>query len=65
MIITRFGEILSMAEGLDEEHLKKAIRKSRAVFNRGGAGEEPPVSGEMMMVLMMRHEWMQCRRPKK
>ena len=35
----RFGEILSVAEGLDSENIKKAIRKSRVVFNRGGADE--------------------------
>ena len=38
----RFGEIISVAEGLDQESLKKAIRKSRVVYNRGGASEEPP-----------------------
>jgi hypothetical protein len=36
----RFGEILSVAEGLDAENIKKAIRKSRVVFNRGGADEQ-------------------------
>jgi hypothetical protein len=36
----RFGEILSVAEGLDSENIKKAIRKSRVVFNRGGADEQ-------------------------
>eukprot|EP00775_Hariotina_reticulata_P013619 gene13619-13745_t len=41
----RFGEILSVAEGLDSENLKKAIRKSRVVFNRGGADEQPADPG--------------------
>jgi hypothetical protein len=36
----RFGEILSVAEGLDADNIKKAIRKSRVVFNRGGADEQ-------------------------
>ncbi|KAF8056728.1 clpB2 [Scenedesmus sp. PABB004] len=35
----RFGEIMSVAEGLDSEQIKKAIRKSRVVYNRGGADE--------------------------
>jgi hypothetical protein len=41
----RFGEILSVAEGLDAENIKKAIRKSRVVFNRGGADEQVPDPG--------------------
>jgi hypothetical protein len=39
----RFGEILSVAEGLDQDALKKAIRKSRVLYNRGGA-DEPEVT---------------------
>lgn len=37
----RFGEIMSVAEGVDPESMKKAIRKSRVVYNRGGAEEQP------------------------
>lgn len=32
----RFTEILQCAEGLSEEQIKQAIRKSRIVFNRQG-----------------------------
>lgn len=34
-----------MAEGLDSENIKKAIRKSRVVFNRGGADEQQAEPG--------------------
>eukprot|EP00879_Flechtneria_rotunda_P016154 GHRR01016898.1.p1 GENE.GHRR01016898.1~~GHRR01016898.1.p1 ORF type:complete len:166 (+),score=42.53 GHRR01016898.1:124-621(+) len=37
----RFAEILQCAEGLDSDNIKKAIRKSRVVFGRGGADEQP------------------------
>lgn len=37
----RFGEVLSVAEGADVESMKKAVRKSRVVYNRGGADEQP------------------------
>eukprot|EP00878_Enallax_costatus_P035582 GHUV01039758.1.p1 GENE.GHUV01039758.1~~GHUV01039758.1.p1 ORF type:complete len:239 (+),score=69.21 GHUV01039758.1:187-903(+) len=41
----RFGEILSVAEGLDSDNIKKAIRKSRVVFNRGPADEQAETTG--------------------
>lgn len=34
-----------MAEGADVESMKKAIRKSRVVYNRGGADEQPADTG--------------------
>jgi hypothetical protein len=42
----RFGEVLSVAESLDVEGMKKAVRKSRVVFNRGGADDKPADTGE-------------------
>lgn len=56
----RFGEILSVAEGLDSENIKKAIRKSRVVFNRGGADEpqsDPGRVGLTAAVTAVLHEW--------
>lgn len=41
----RFGEILSVAEAMDVESMKKAVRKSRVVYNRGGAEEQPADTG--------------------
>jgi len=37
---------MSVAEGVDPESMKKAIRKSRVVYNRGGAEEQPVDPGE-------------------
>ena len=34
----RFGEILSVAEGLDSDGVKKAIKKSRVLYNRWVGG---------------------------
>jgi hypothetical protein len=42
----RFGEVLSVAESLDVEGMKKAVRKSRVMFNRGGADDKPADTGE-------------------
>lgn len=42
----RFAEILSVAEGLDHDNIKKAIRKSRVVFNRGPADEQTASTGD-------------------
>ena len=40
----RFGEVLQCCtEGLDPESMKKAVRKSRVMYNRGGADEPAPV----------------------
>ncbi|KAG2439046.1 hypothetical protein HYH02_006574 [Chlamydomonas schloesseri] len=36
----RFGEILSCAEGLSEDELRKAVKKSRVMYNHGEAGME-------------------------
>ncbi|PNW76423.1 hypothetical protein CHLRE_11g467575v5 [Chlamydomonas reinhardtii] len=36
----RFGEILSCAEGLTEDDLRKAVKKSRVMYNHGEAGME-------------------------
>jgi hypothetical protein len=41
----RFGEVLSVAEATDVESMKKAVRKSRVVYNRGGADEQPADPG--------------------
>jgi hypothetical protein len=38
----RFGEILSVAEGLDTDGVKKAIKKSRVLYNRWGARRRWP-----------------------
>jgi hypothetical protein len=41
----RFSEVLSVAEATDIESMKKAVRKSRVVFNRGGADDQPTDPG--------------------
>lgn len=41
----RFAEVLSVAEATDVESMKKAVRKSRVVYNRGGADEQPADPG--------------------
>jgi hypothetical protein len=35
----RFGEILQCCEGVTEDHIKSAIKKSRVLFNRGEINE--------------------------
>jgi hypothetical protein len=46
----RFGEVLQCAESLDSEGMKKAVRKSRVMFNRGGADEEPAPQGRLPLL---------------
>jgi hypothetical protein len=41
---------MSCAEGSDPDSLKRAIRKSRVVYNRGGADEAPPDTGACVCV---------------
>lgn len=38
-MICRFAEILQCAEGLSEDQVKAAIKKSRLLFNRGEVNE--------------------------
>lgn len=41
----RFGEVLTCLETSDVEGMKKAVRKSRVMYNRGGAEEQPADPG--------------------
>lgn len=44
--------MLQCAESLDSEGMKKAVRKSRVMFNRGGADEEPAPQGKLSPLLL-------------
>lgn len=43
----RFGEILSVADGITEDALKKAIKTSRAMYNRKDDAEPEPEKGPL------------------
>lgn len=45
--------MLQCAESLDSEGMKKAVRKSRVMFNRGGADEEPAPQGKLSPLLFV------------
>lgn len=45
--------MLQCAESLDSEGMKKAVRKSRVMFNRGGADEEPAPQGKLSPLLFI------------